>query len=182
MGSGNHARAYLHLTSRNTLQQLPLGWYAEKGGFWAMSPVFDRLDYPGSTRAVTYETNPGAAGVSAADFGRDRLPEVPWAGTAAYRGCQGGAQGRGHPRGHRESEAFECGPGVNAWAVTMAWLGRYLCPARIKSAIMSKPVVRESRACSTNSTDSSPLTATRDSSDHGTRGGCASHDFNGVGS
>ena len=55
MGSGNHARAYLHLTSRNTLQQLPLGWYAEKGGYWAMSPGFDRPDYPGSTRLVTYE-------------------------------------------------------------------------------------------------------------------------------
>ncbi len=55
MGSGNHVRAYLHLTSRNTLQQLPLGWYSEKGGFWAMSPGFDRSDYPGSTRVVTYE-------------------------------------------------------------------------------------------------------------------------------
>jgi len=55
MGSGNHVRAYLHLTSRNTLQQLPLGWYAEKGGYWAMSPGFDRPDFPGSTRLVTYE-------------------------------------------------------------------------------------------------------------------------------
>jgi predicted CXXCH cytochrome family protein len=55
MGSGNHVRAYLHLTSRNTLQQLPLGWYAEKGGYWAMSPGFDRPDFPGSTRVVTYE-------------------------------------------------------------------------------------------------------------------------------
>src|SRR5713226_6642908 len=33
LGSGNHARTYLHLTSRNTLQQLPLGWYAERGGY-----------------------------------------------------------------------------------------------------------------------------------------------------
>jgi len=55
MGSGNHVRAYLHLTNRNTLQQLPLGWYAEKGGYWAMSPGFDRPDFPGSTRVVTYE-------------------------------------------------------------------------------------------------------------------------------
>src|SRR3954453_12584469 len=31
MGSGNHSRTYLHLTQRNTLQQLPLGWYSEKG-------------------------------------------------------------------------------------------------------------------------------------------------------
>lgn len=55
MGSGNHGRTYLHFTSRGTLQELPLGWYAEKGGYWAMAPGFDRPDYPGSTRLVTYE-------------------------------------------------------------------------------------------------------------------------------
>jgi predicted CXXCH cytochrome family protein len=55
MGSGNHGRTYLHLSARNTLQQLPLGWYSEKGGYWAMAPGFDRPDYPGSTRVVTYE-------------------------------------------------------------------------------------------------------------------------------
>ena len=55
VGSGNHGRTYLHLTSRGTLQQLPLGWYSEKGGYWAMAPGFDRPDYPGSTRLVTYE-------------------------------------------------------------------------------------------------------------------------------
>lgn len=55
MGSGNHVRTYLHLTSRNTLQELPLSWYAEKGGTWGMSPGFDLPDYPGSTRVVTYD-------------------------------------------------------------------------------------------------------------------------------
>jgi predicted CXXCH cytochrome family protein len=55
LGSGNHAITYLHLTNRNTLQQLPLGWYAENGGTWAMLPGFDRADYPGSTRLVHYE-------------------------------------------------------------------------------------------------------------------------------
>ena len=53
MGSGNHARAYLHRTSRNTLIELPFGWYAEKGGSWAMSPGYDRPDHPSFTRAVT---------------------------------------------------------------------------------------------------------------------------------
>lgn len=38
MGSGNHARAYLHRTSADTLIELPLGWYAEKGGYWVMNP------------------------------------------------------------------------------------------------------------------------------------------------
>src|SRR5207244_9012585 len=42
-------------TSRNTLQQLPLGWYAEKGGYWAMNPGYDRSDYQGSTRVIHYE-------------------------------------------------------------------------------------------------------------------------------
>ncbi|HYR90102.1 MAG TPA: tetratricopeptide repeat protein [Terriglobia bacterium] len=54
MGSGNHVRAYLHRTSRNTLVELPLAWYAEKGGSWAMNPGYDRPDHPGFTRAVTY--------------------------------------------------------------------------------------------------------------------------------
>jgi predicted CXXCH cytochrome family protein len=55
LGSGNHARTYLHLTDKNTLQQLPLGWYAEKGGFWAMNPGYDRPDYAGSVRPIYYE-------------------------------------------------------------------------------------------------------------------------------
>jgi predicted CXXCH cytochrome family protein len=55
MGSGNHAKTYLHLTARGTLQQLPLGWYAEDGGTFAMNPGYDRPDFPGSTRAISYE-------------------------------------------------------------------------------------------------------------------------------
>ena len=55
LGSGNHGRTYLHLTARGTLEQLPMGWYSENGGTWAMIPGFDRADYPGFTRAVQYE-------------------------------------------------------------------------------------------------------------------------------
>ena len=55
LGSGNHGRTYLHLTPRGTLQQLPLGWYAEKGGSWAMNPGYDTADYGGSTRVIHYE-------------------------------------------------------------------------------------------------------------------------------
>lgn len=54
LGSGNHARTYLSRTTRNTLVELPLGWYAEKGGYWAMNPGYDRPDHPGLTRNVTY--------------------------------------------------------------------------------------------------------------------------------
>src|SRR5262249_3801791 len=52
MGSGNHARAYLHRTARNTLVELPLAWYAEKGGYWAMNPGYDRPDHEGFRRQI----------------------------------------------------------------------------------------------------------------------------------
>jgi predicted CXXCH cytochrome family protein len=54
LGSGNHARSYLHRTSRGTLIELPLGWYAENGGNWGMSPGFDSR-HPATRRLVPYE-------------------------------------------------------------------------------------------------------------------------------
>ena len=54
LGSGNHARSYLHRTARGTLIELPLGWYSEKGGYWAMSPGFDSR-HPITRRLVSYE-------------------------------------------------------------------------------------------------------------------------------
>jgi tetratricopeptide (TPR) repeat protein len=54
MGSGNHVRSYLHRTIRNTLIELPLARYAEKGGYWAMNPGFDHDD-PTAPRKVGYE-------------------------------------------------------------------------------------------------------------------------------
>lgn len=55
MGSGNHARTYLHRTPRGTLEELPLGWYAEGQDHWGMNPGYDRADHPGSRRAIPYE-------------------------------------------------------------------------------------------------------------------------------
>lgn len=55
MGSGNHSRAYLHRTESNTLVELPLAWYREKGGYWAMNPGYDRPDHDGFRRPITYE-------------------------------------------------------------------------------------------------------------------------------
>lgn len=55
LGSGNHARAYLHRTARNTLVELPLGWYAEKGGYLAMNPGYDRPDHDGFRRKISYD-------------------------------------------------------------------------------------------------------------------------------
>lgn len=54
LGSGDQARSYLHRTARGTLIELPLGWYSEKGGYWAMSPGFDSR-HPQTRRMVSYE-------------------------------------------------------------------------------------------------------------------------------
>jgi tetratricopeptide (TPR) repeat protein len=54
LGSGNHARSYLHRSPRDTLIELPLGWYAENGGSWGMSPGFDSR-HPATRRLVPYE-------------------------------------------------------------------------------------------------------------------------------
>jgi predicted CXXCH cytochrome family protein len=67
VGSGNHVHAYLHRTNRNTLVELPLAWYAERGGSWAMNPGYDRPDHPGFTRAVSY----GCV------FCHNGIPEIP---------------------------------------------------------------------------------------------------------
>jgi tetratricopeptide (TPR) repeat protein len=42
IGSGNHARTFVHRASDNRLLQLPVSWYADGGGRWAMSPGYDR--------------------------------------------------------------------------------------------------------------------------------------------
>jgi predicted CXXCH cytochrome family protein len=67
LGSGNHARTYLHREAGNTLVELPLSWYAEKGGTWAMSPGYDRPDHQGSQRRVTYDCM----------FCHNAWPEIP---------------------------------------------------------------------------------------------------------
>lgn len=67
MGSGNHARSYLHRTARGALVELPLAWYSEKGGYWAMSPGYDRPDQPGSGRKAAYECM----------FCHNAYPEIP---------------------------------------------------------------------------------------------------------
>ena len=66
IGSGNHARSYLHRTASGGYIELPLGWYAEKGGYWAMSPGFDSA-HPQTRRFASYECI----------FCHDALPKTP---------------------------------------------------------------------------------------------------------
>jgi tetratricopeptide (TPR) repeat protein len=67
VGSGNHSRTYLHRTNRNTLIELPLAWYAEGGGYWAMNPGYDRADHRGFRRAIGYDCL----------FCHNAYPEIP---------------------------------------------------------------------------------------------------------
>ena len=54
-GSGNHARSYITRTNAGELIELPLTWYSEKGGYWAMSPGFDRPDHGGFSRKLSHK-------------------------------------------------------------------------------------------------------------------------------
>lgn len=55
LGSGNHVRAYVHRTVGNKLIELPLAWYAEKGGYWGMNPGYDHPNHDGFRRALSYD-------------------------------------------------------------------------------------------------------------------------------
>ena len=55
MGSGNHARGYIHRTPQNRLLQLPLTWYSEQGGFWEMAPGYEQPAHPDFRREIDYE-------------------------------------------------------------------------------------------------------------------------------
>ena len=52
IGSGNHARTYLHRDAQGRLIELPVSWYAENSGYWAMSPGYDRKDQEDFRRAI----------------------------------------------------------------------------------------------------------------------------------
>jgi hypothetical protein len=51
VGSGRHARTYLHLAANGEWTQLPLTWYAELNS-WAMSPGYDRTRHYDFSRTV----------------------------------------------------------------------------------------------------------------------------------
>ncbi len=55
LGSGSHARTYLHLREDGQLVETPVGWYREKGGSWAMNPGYDRPDHMDFRRKIDRE-------------------------------------------------------------------------------------------------------------------------------
>jgi tetratricopeptide (TPR) repeat protein len=54
IGSGNHARSYLHRAAGGHLIEMPVSWYSENGGYWAMSPGYDRPDQQDFRRAIAF--------------------------------------------------------------------------------------------------------------------------------
>ncbi|MCH2148706.1 MAG: tetratricopeptide repeat protein [Phycisphaerales bacterium] len=53
VGSGNHARTYLHQSASGELWELPVTWYTHGG--WNMSPGFDATHHKGFARQITRE-------------------------------------------------------------------------------------------------------------------------------
>ena len=123
VGSGNHMRTYVHRNADGTLLQLPLAWYAEKGGYWAMNPASTPPTIPthsaASATTACSATTPTrgrppattASGTSPsipATFRRNRLPALPRSRRAAcHARIDAWHEARCDPRRHRESRATE---------------------------------------------------------------------------
>ncbi|MCB1020400.1 MAG: hypothetical protein KDC27_10755, partial [Acidobacteria bacterium] len=55
MGSGNHARTYLHQKATREIVELPLGWYSEGGGSRGMNPGYDKRNHYGFQRLIAFD-------------------------------------------------------------------------------------------------------------------------------
>jgi hypothetical protein len=77
MGSGSHTRTYLHCTASGALQQLPLAWYAENVGYFAMNPGYDKPDQPNARRKISYECMSCHNAVPAIPADHDQLRAEP---------------------------------------------------------------------------------------------------------
>jgi Flp pilus assembly protein TadD len=53
IGSGNHSQTFLHRDPGGRLLELPVSWFSERGGYWAMSPGYDRPDHSDFRREVS---------------------------------------------------------------------------------------------------------------------------------
>ncbi len=77
VGSGNHARTYLHRTPDGRIFELPVAWYAEKGGYWAMNPSYDQPNHPGFRREILHECMFCHTGYPEIAPGTDRVGSEP---------------------------------------------------------------------------------------------------------
>ncbi|MBK9171209.1 MAG: tetratricopeptide repeat protein [Bryobacterales bacterium] len=121
LGSGNHARSYLHRAADGRLVQLPLAWYADKGGFWAMAPGYDRPVHADFRRPVDYECLTCHNGYTPELFGQDATERGVRIQGRLTEGidCQ-----RCHGPGAKHVEAARRGAPAKALIVQPASLGR----------------------------------------------------------
>jgi predicted CXXCH cytochrome family protein len=111
-GSGNHARSYISRAQAGELIELPLTWYAERNGYWAMSPGYDRPDHAGFSRKLSYRCMACHNGYIAApesapgltDEASTRFPEKLPAGIDCQR-CHG--PGQAHVEAARQGQPPE---------------------------------------------------------------------------
>ena len=123
VGSGNHMRTYVHRNTDGTLLQLPLAWYAEKGGYWAMNPGFDSPEYPYALRRIGYDCMFCHNAYPRAPAGHDRLGDMPVYSGQLPQGidCQ-----RCHGPGQKHVQ-FASTPGAKPEAIR----GAIVNPARL---------------------------------------------------
>ena len=95
IGSGNHSRSYLHRAPDGQLIELPVSWYSEGSGYWAMSPGYDNKGQPDFRRAINGKCMFCHNGYPEGDAGLERLifPEKLPHGIDCQR-CHG--PGRAH--------------------------------------------------------------------------------------
>jgi len=95
IGSGNHSRSYLHRAPDGQLIELPVSWYTENHGYWAMSPGYDSKGQSDFSRAITPECMFCHNGYPEGDAGLERsiFPEKLPQGIDCQR-CHG--PGRAH--------------------------------------------------------------------------------------
>jgi predicted CXXCH cytochrome family protein len=104
VGSGNHSRSYLHRAPDGQLIELPVSWYSEGSGYWAMSPGYDRKGQKDFGRAITGECMFCHNGYPGDDAGLERsiFPEKLPQGIDCQR-CHG--PGRAHVEAARAGHA-----------------------------------------------------------------------------
>lgn len=121
LGSGNHSRSYLHQGPDGRLSELPVGWYAENQGYWAMNPGYDRPDQEDFRRQITYQCMFCHNGYPQIEQGADAAGTAP-----VFRGslpsgidCQ-----RCHGPGRAHIQAMQTGKTPEGTIVNPARLSR----------------------------------------------------------
>jgi tetratricopeptide (TPR) repeat protein len=77
IGSGNHVRTLLSRTADGRIFELPVSWYAEGGGLWAMSPGYDRPEHDNFRRQISGQCMFCHNGYPEIEEGADRNGTAP---------------------------------------------------------------------------------------------------------